>query len=234
MRNLAVLGLLCCLAAPVWGQPKIEGKTHYPPYALVRLGVVDVPPKTGTLWEVYPPERVDIATTRPDRLEFAAPPGVYQAQILLVTVDESGTPQLRKLTARVTIGDGPDPGPNPPLPPPPTPTDPLFEALQAAYTADTGAAKAKDRLALASVYKDGAKHLIDNPGNVRTAGQLYEYLKKLSAERLPADALKSVRNVVGKELNTILPTDPDVSIAVDRPRIAACFTKVAGYLEALK
>lgn len=233
-----VLFLVLWFAMAGSAQPRIEGRTEYSPYTLVRLTVVDVPPKTGTLWEVFPPEKADIASTAADRLEFTGPPGQYQAQILLVTVGPDGTPQLKRLTAKVTIsGSVPPvpPVPPDPVPPnPPTPTDPFFEALQLAYTADASATKARDRSALASVYRDGAKAMIDNPGVYRTAGEVYNHLKKLSTERVPLDSLKGVRQAIGKELNSVIPTDPDVSIAVDRTRIAANFVKVAGFLEALK
>lgn len=239
MRKLlgALLVLSLATAHVVWGQaPRISGKTEVPTYTLVRLTVVDVPPKTGTLWEVYPPEKVDVATTSADRLEFTGPPGTYQAQILLVTVGPDGVPQLKKLSAKVTIGvePGPGPGPTPPIPPTPEPTNPFYVSLKVAYGQETGTQKGQECQLLGSVYRDGAAQLIDNPQVVRTAGDLHGYMKKLSTDRLSPGAIPLVRSTIGKELNNAIPTDPGASVAVDRQKIAAKLLQVAGFLELLK
>lgn len=128
---------------------------------------------------------------------------------------------------------GPGPGPAPgPTPPPVPPADPLLDTLKAIYGADSGKDKVKNVKALAGIYREGAK--VSRDPQVTTARQLYEALGKAAAIALPGDALPALRDRLGVELRTALPTDPAASLdEPTREKASAMFARLAGLLEML-
>lgn len=203
MIRAAILALfLFCL--PAWAQPKIVGRLEYPPHTLVRLQVEGVPEKTGLLWRVTP-LGIDKATTSKDMLQFAAPPGVYDVEVLLFSVDREGNPSLDSLVTRVVIGATP-PGPTPPGPTPPGPTPPVppvpppddfTKRIKQLYDADPGNTSAKATLGrqLASLYAFGAQEAMNKThvtaGNFDVA--MFQKGKELS---IPAAGLDQIRDLL--------------------------------------
>lgn len=98
--------------------PQIRGETRYPPHGLVRLRAEGVGPKSAVLWRVYPANVVQRATTPRGLLEFAAPPGTYEVELLVITATDDG---LTVEEARLTVVIEPPgkPGPRPEMRPEP-------------------------------------------------------------------------------------------------------------------
>lgn len=71
---------------PIGGQQaSIGGATKYKPHSLVRVRAEGVGPKAALLWRVAPAAGVERATTPRGVLEFAAPPGTYTVELLVIT-----------------------------------------------------------------------------------------------------------------------------------------------------
>lgn len=107
--------------------PKVAGETRYKPHTLVRLRAEGVDAKAGLLWRVYPSDVVQRANTPRGVLEFAAPPGRYEVELLAITTGVDGGFVIDEARAVVVIESchPPDP-PVPPVPPlPPAPPSPL-------------------------------------------------------------------------------------------------------------
>jgi hypothetical protein len=127
--------LSALLLGSVLGQSpglKITGETKYKPHSLVRLKAEGADPKAGLIWRIYPRTGVARATTPKGVLEFTAPPGTYEVEVIAITksgADEFETPEA---WATVVIESchppepkpdpKPDPNPNPPRPNPPSGT----------------------------------------------------------------------------------------------------------------
>lgn len=99
----------------------IAGALVYEPHQLVRLRAEGVPAKAGVLWRVYPSAAVQRATTPKGLLEFAAPPGAYEVELLAITQTPDGGLDVAEARATVTVKschppEPPPPGPNPPKP----------------------------------------------------------------------------------------------------------------------
>jgi hypothetical protein len=96
--------------------PAIDGKTSYAPHQLVRLKADGVQAGAAVRWRVSPRAGVDRATTKPEVLEFAAPPGTYEVELLVIRQTPAGL-DLQEQYERVTIGEPktqpPPPAPNP-------------------------------------------------------------------------------------------------------------------------
>lgn len=118
--------LLLWSTTPAWAAPAIKGELKYEPHTLVRLQADGVPAKAGIKWRVYPASGVQRATTVPDRLEFAAHPGTYEIELLVISVGADGAVSIDEAAVSVTIKScmppppNPNPGPNP-KPNPPSP-----------------------------------------------------------------------------------------------------------------
>lgn len=97
--------------APACGGPSIDGETAVPAHGLVRLRADGVPAGAAVLWRVSPRAGVSRATTAPDRLEFAAPPGTYDVELLVIGKSGDGL-AVGEVFARVTVG-GPKAEPKP-------------------------------------------------------------------------------------------------------------------------
>lgn len=104
--------------------PAIAGKTSAAPYTLVRLKATGVPKGAGLVWRVSPRVGVDRATTKSDLLEFTAPPGTYEVELLVIEQGADGI-TTREVFERVTIGDPKV------TPPPPNPGAGKLDPVQA-------------------------------------------------------------------------------------------------------
>lgn len=92
--------------------PQIRGETRYPPHGLVRLRAEGVGPKSAVLWRVYPANMVQRATTPRGLLEFAAPPGTYEVELLVITATDDGL-TVEDARQTVVIEPAGKPGPRP-------------------------------------------------------------------------------------------------------------------------
>lgn len=118
----ACVGILLFIAASVGAaEPqspvRITGETKYKPHSLVRLRAEGVDPKAAILWRVHPAKDVQRATTPRGVLEFAAHPGTYEIELLVIRQADDGL-VVEEGHATVTIeGCGqvpPAPEPKPP------------------------------------------------------------------------------------------------------------------------
>src|SRR5205807_2227107 len=124
---------------------------------------------------------------------FSAPsPGRYRILAYTAAGDVPSLPALTTVTVEGPVppvppgpGPGPDPGPDP------NPPDPLVQALQAAYAAETDAAKAQQVNLLAALYRNAAASTV-NQQELKTLGDLYQVLRAAGAALLPAAALPKV------------------------------------------
>lgn len=118
-------------AAVVTAAPKITGPTTVPRDTLVRLSADGVNPDAGLMWRVYPSDKVSRATTDEGILEFVAPPGVYEVELLEVQLLEGRKVKLLETRVKVTVTGGSSP-PTPPNPlPPDEPPDALPDPVKA-------------------------------------------------------------------------------------------------------
>ncbi|AMV29275.1 hypothetical protein VT84_33075 [Gemmata sp. SH-PL17] len=99
----------------------LEGPTKYKPYQLVRVKASGLDPKAGIIWRVYPSQDVQRATTPRGILEFAAPPGTYQIEALVITTGADGAISVDEQAMSVEIESCCDKAPPivPPTPQPP-------------------------------------------------------------------------------------------------------------------
>ena len=121
--------------------------------------------------------------------------GTYR--LLAYTSDKDGPSD--PAICNVTVGD-----PVPPTPPtPPPPTDPLTVALQAAYTADRDADRAKSLTFLQGAYKSMAV-LAASRTDLTTNGAFVDWMKSIveaPVVGLPTTKLVSLRNAIKAELS---------------------------------
>ncbi|HXG09472.1 MAG TPA: trypsin-like peptidase domain-containing protein [Gemmataceae bacterium] len=122
MRSLFLLSLVlaCAPAAARADTLRIAGETKYKPHSLVRLRAEGVDAKAAILWRVHPSKDVQRATTPRGVLEFAAHPGTYEVELLVIRTLGDG---LEVDEARVTVEIEPC-RPVPPTPPKPDPKPP--------------------------------------------------------------------------------------------------------------
>lgn len=91
-----------------------------PEHGLVKIAAAGVDPKAGLVWRVSPRENVSKADTAPNKLQFAAPPGEYLVELLVVTVDKDGKVNIEELSCTVKVV-AKDAKPKPPAPDPKQP-----------------------------------------------------------------------------------------------------------------
>lgn len=214
------------LLALMGSRPAIKADKTYEPYKLVRLAAENVPPKAGVVWRVRPGRDVD-KSSQPDKtkLEFVAPPGTYEVEILVVTVAADGQVNIDETTTTITIGA------KQPDPPGPSPNDPLAETLRGIFGGLQETDKATKAAALAKAHRRGVELLAD--ANVKTAGELYAGMK--AALALGPMEIKPIRDRIAKEYAQALPTDPAVVMSPEqRDAAAKLFARVASILEGLK
>jgi hypothetical protein len=212
------------LLALMGTRPAIKADKTYEQYKLVRLAAENVPPKAGVVWRVRPGRDVDRSSqTDRNKLEFVAPPGAYDVEILVVTVAADGQVQIDESTTTITIG--------PKQPDPPGPGDPLAEALRGIYGGLQDDAKAEKVQALTKAHKRGLELLADPA--TQTAGQLYSGMK--AAVTLAPTDIKPIRDRIAEEYAQALPTDPAVVLSSDQRAAATkLFGRVVSILEGLK
>ena len=116
MRSLLSLLILAVGTSLAMAEPgpsfRIVGDTQYPPHTLVRLRAEGVDPKAALLWRVDPANIVQRATTAKNLLEFAAPPGRYVVELLVVVVTPDGEFRIDEARQTITVGT------RDPVPPP--------------------------------------------------------------------------------------------------------------------
>jgi hypothetical protein len=85
MRLPFALALFALVSPAAGAEPiRIAGETKYKPHSLVRLRAEGVDPKAAILWRVHPAKDVQRATTPRGVLEFAAHPGTYEIELLVI------------------------------------------------------------------------------------------------------------------------------------------------------
>ena len=101
-------------------------------------------------------------------------------------------------------------------------------AMQAVYTADPSADKAKHRAALAGVYQ----RVGEAAASVNSLAALSARLKAETDKALPAGALAKIRELASAELRSTLGTDPAGTF--DPARAAAVFARLSRVVGGLK
>jgi len=126
MRHLAALSLALLAAgslttaeppvppAPAPPAVTISGATRYAPHSLVRLRAEGADAKAALLWRVHPSRDVQRATTPRGLLEFAAPPGRYQVELIVITTPAGVDAAEAFLDVEIAAGPAAPPPPNPP------------------------------------------------------------------------------------------------------------------------
>lgn len=118
MRSLLAITLLALAPTAAWAEPiRISGETKYKPHSLVRLKAEGVDARAALLWRVYPSKDVQRATSPRGVLEFAAHPGTYEVELLVIT-NTDGVLEVGEARTAVTIESctptPPKPDPKPP------------------------------------------------------------------------------------------------------------------------
>lgn len=241
MRAVATLFMLLCLAggAPAENpQPKITGELKAKPYTLVRLKAENVCERAGLRWRIYPQTGVDQATTPRGLLEFVAPPGTYDVELLAIGVTD-GVVSISEARVKVTVGgDGPGPkppepnppGPIPPDPPvPPEPTDPLAKDLAALYRADPSTTKIPDLLLLVELYRQAAD--LAKSDSVTTLGQLAKQVADAGQTLLPRTRLTALRERIGKYVAGEFGEEDKPLTSEERAKAATVYARVSKALQ---
>ncbi len=117
-----------------------------------------------------------------------------------------------------------------PKPPTPAPTDTMLVNMRAAFKEDGGT---KEQAAkLASIFRvagqDGGT--LDT-GNFRTTGEALGAVSTAARSLLPLPALQATREVVAKELDSVLGTKADTPL--DKVKTKAAFTRIATLYDSL-
>jgi hypothetical protein len=114
MRFLFAVVLFALVPLAANAEPlRIVGETKYKPHALVRLRAEGVEPKAALLWRVHPSQGVQRATSPRGLLEFAAHPGTYDVELLVIS-NTDGALSVEEARTIVTIESC---TPAPPKPP---------------------------------------------------------------------------------------------------------------------
>lgn len=127
---------------------------------------------------------------------------------------------------------GPTPGPPGPTPTP-VPVDPLFSALQAAYTADTDPAKASEVQQIAAVYAQAVTQTVPDP-TLTTLSALLTKVHNAGMSIVPAVKLDGIRTITAAELKAQLGDPSQTLDAPLRAKVASQFTRMATLLGGLK
>lgn len=234
MMRIVLTALLLLLGGFVAAEePTITGETKVKPHTLVRLKAENVCERAGLRWRVYPPAGVDSATTPRGVLEFVAPPGTYDVELLAISVTE-GIVSIAEARVKVTIeGDKPtppkppEPGPTPPVPP--TPTDPLARDLAALYAADTSFTKMPDALLLIELYRQAAE--LARSESVTSLGQLSQQVADAGKSLLPRGRLDTIRRRISEFVAAEL-GDEDKTLTEElRVKAGTTYARVAAALK---
>jgi hypothetical protein len=109
---------------------RIAGETKYKPHSLVRLRAEGVDAKAAILWRVHPSKDVQRATTPRGVLEFAAHPGTYEVELLIIS-NADGNLTVEEARVSVTIESCTPVPPTPPKPDPKPPGDGKLDPVNA-------------------------------------------------------------------------------------------------------
>lgn len=162
-------------------------------------------------------------------LATGIPEGRY-AVYAYTAISGEPTPVAR---TEIVVGDNPEPGPEPgPNPPTPGPQTPLEKNIYSAWKADGNHA---DKAALlAALYKEAATKTVPD-ASIKTVGDLFRVMKSASGKLISPTDLGSVRRTIADHLNSVLPTNPSVSLdAGIRTTAATAFNEIATALEKCK
>jgi len=121
----------------------------------------------------------------------------------------------------------------PPAPVPPTPADPLLATLQGIYGGLQDPKKDEYRRMLAAVYRQAAATA--NDPQLRTAGELYAVIRRAAVKVLPDEVLQPIRERLGEEIASVLPTDTDAALTDEvRKKAVNIYQRFANILENLR
>ncbi len=125
MRSVLLVSLVLAFASGVARADtiRIAGETKYKPHSLVRLKAEGVDAKAAILWRVHPSKDVQRATSPRGVLEFAAHPGTYEVELLVIS-NADGNLTVEEARVSVTIESCTPVPPVPPVPPKPDPKPP--------------------------------------------------------------------------------------------------------------
>lgn len=233
----STIALLLLIPFTAYAEVKIVGPSNVNPHKLVKLSADGADPKAGLVWRVHP-RLEDRASSPKGKLEFVAPPGTYEVELLAIKLSSNGETLVEEARHTVVIGEPgpkpPEPGPKPPEPPtPPEPSDPLFKWLKMAYTNDTSPEKASQLSDLTAGYREAMK--LANDATITTVGALNGRIHQGMVRLLAVSDLRNLRDVIGGENKTVLDAPGDTVITSDyRKKAAAHFERIALLLEAIK
>lgn len=152
------------------------------------------------------------------RLAVWAIPGTYTFTAMVPSGDDVISKEI------ILTVTGPRPPPIDPI------TDALLAPAQAAYSLDTSATKAADRVLLMNTYKALAAGL----GTVTTAGELATLIEKTREARIDG-RLATVRVIFGKEFDTLIPKlASTVLTAEHKAKASSELNRYAAILEVIK
>lgn len=224
------------LAALVAGQqkPVIKQEKRVDPYRLVRLSAENVPPKAGVVWRVRPSKPID-RSSQPDRLklEFVGPPGTYEVEILVVTVDPSGQVGIEEQSTTVVIGEA--------QPPPPQPST-FASKVKSAYLGLAEDGKVKSAETMAALYRQVASGLGGSSDTLnvlqaKTWGELWDTMARAAASLEISGKLVPVQQIIQARLQAELPwkmASGEILDDVGKVKAAKVFLEVAQALEGCK
>ena len=223
--------VLLCLAVPGQAQtvklpPEVKGEPGQ--FILVRAQA------DGSAVEWY----------TPDKGLSVFPAGqLKDPKVTIVVASVEGRYRLLGWTAKgdvpsevsiciVVIGDAP-PTPIPPGPDPAPPSDPLVQALQAAYAAETDAGKAQLKASFAAFYRE-ASNAAQNQA-LGTWGQLFDTMATAARSMGITGKLPTLQGVIQGELKKVLPIGRDAPLDTAGRKLAAdTFNRIATALETVR
>lgn len=204
-RIVPTILLFLLFPSPIWAELKITGEVKVEPYKLVRLKADGVGTKAGILWRVNPRKGVDKASTPRDRLEFVAPPGTYEVDLVSIKSGADGSVETEEASVTVTIGDAPPippgptpPGPTPPVPPSPSPISVPGLHVLIVYETDTALARGQEAIVYGQPFRsylDGV--CIKNADNPTGAYRIWDKdVATSSAPKVWQEAMKRPRSEI--------------------------------------
>ena len=171
-------------------------------------------------------------------------PGIFQVAVYTALGDVPSEPAI--ITVTVTGLPDPAPTPDPIVPPVPTPTplpdpnsleeikkDPLYLKLSPIYAAISDTNKLDQKNKLIIIYQQAI--VVLQKYEFGSASDFIAQTHIIAAQYLAPTALKAMRTTIGEELNSILPTDPNVKL--DKATVELCqkqFTRIIKILETIK
>ena len=235
-RMLLFTAVLATLFLPgsIWGAPP---KLVIPAEVKPAGQYVTLTPDTDAVSILYVGlDRVDpipSAVLKDARLFLLDTRGLPEGRYRFVAVGAGKDGDQVRVDFTVLVGENPGPVP-PPVPPNPVPpVDDLTKQLQAAYTADTDAAKARHLPLLIELYKQAADLADDK--TITTWGQYNRAIAGAATALGFNKALVGVQQVVVDKLTGDFPTEGQRPIGDDeRAKAKAAYTKAHNALKGVK